>query len=53
MQGYSEGNANYVRGENIGHCKNTRFIWACVEFWMVTEIVLSESTNVKALWMAI
>lgn len=47
MQGDLGRNANIIRCDNIGHCKNNKSIWTCVEFWMVTEMVRSESTNKK------
>jgi len=30
-----------------------KFVWTCVEFWMVTEIELFEFTNANSLWTAI
>ena len=31
------GTTNMLEGDGIGHYEKKKFIWTCVQFWMVTE----------------
>ena len=38
IQGDPRGKVSILGGVSIGHCEKKKFVWTCVQFWMVTEI---------------